>query len=266
MENVVSRDLAPLALIDTQPINIATQTDVLGRISARMKAGLGFTLFTLNMDHLVKRRGDEKFRAAYDRATFVTADGAPIVALARRQGAKLERTTGADMVWPVCELAARDGIPVYFFGSSKESLDAASVELKAKYPSLDIRGMESPPMGFDPSSKEADAYGQRIVASGAKLCFVLLGAPKQELFSDRMWMRYPRLGFLCVGAAVDFISGQQKRAPVLMQKLNLEWAWRLMTNPGRLAMRYAKCAALLTDLAMPKLRAPRIGSTTLQGS
>ena len=97
MENVISRELAPLALIDSQPINIATQTEVLGKISARLKAGLGFTLFTLNMDHLVKRRSDDKFRTAYERATFVTADGAPVVALARRQGAKLERTTGADL-------------------------------------------------------------------------------------------------------------------------------------------------------------------------
>ena len=264
MDTVLTRDLIPLVLIDKQPINVATQTEVLGKISARLKAGLGFTLFTLNMDHLVKRRSDDQFRAAYQRATFVTADGAPVVALARREGARLERTTGADMLLPVCEAAARDGVPVYFFGSTIESLEAASRELKVRFPTLDIRGLESPPMGFDPCSKEADDYGQRILASGARLCFVLLGAPKQELFSDRMWSRYPRLGFLCVGAAVDFISGQQKRAPVLFQKLNLEWAWRLFTNPGRLAMRYAKCAALLADLAIPRLGQPRFGSATLQ--
>ena len=208
---------------------------------------------------------DEAFRAAYRRATFITADGAPVVALARRQGASLERTTGADLLLPICEAAERDGVPVYFFGSTRESLETATAELRRRFPALDIRGLEAPPMGFDPASKAADDYGQKIVASGARLCFVLLGAPKQEMFADRMWQRYPRLGFLCFGAALDFISGQQKRAPVLMQKLNLEWAWRLFTNPGRLAMRYAKCALLLTDLALPRGRPGKLGAN-LQGS
>ncbi len=257
MENVVPRDIQPIAHIDEQPINIATQVEILDKIVARLKAGLGFTLFTLNMDHLVKRRDDVKFRAAYSRATFVSADGAPIVALARRQGAKLERTTGADLLLPMCGKAAQEGIPVFFFGSSSASLGKAAIELKKLYPTLDIRGLESPRMGFDPFSAEADTFRQRIVASGAKLCFVLLGAPKQELFSDRMASRYPGLGFLCVGAALDFVAGDQKRAPLLVQKMNLEWAWRLATNPRRLAIRYARCAALLADLALLKPRGAR---------
>jgi exopolysaccharide biosynthesis WecB/TagA/CpsF family protein len=265
MDSVVSADPAPLALIDAQPVNIASEAELLARISARLKQGLGFTLFTLNLDHLVKRRNDPRFCAAYGRATFVTADGAPVVALARRQGAALERTTGADLVLPLCAAAARDGVPVFFFGSSRASLDKAAAELKRRFPALDLRGLEAPPMGFDPFAPAADAFGARIAGSGARLCFVLLGAPKQEFFADRMAARYPGLGFLCVGAALDFISGAQKRAPLLVRRLNLEWAWRMCSNPARLASRYARCAVLLANLVLLRRGAPA-GAPNLQRS
>jgi UDP-N-acetyl-D-mannosaminuronic acid transferase (WecB/TagA/CpsF family) len=69
---------ATLAHIDGQPVNLATQADTLAAMAAAAQAGRGFTLFTLNLDHLVKRRADPTFRAAYSRATFITADGAPV--------------------------------------------------------------------------------------------------------------------------------------------------------------------------------------------
>ncbi|MDP8915725.1 MAG: hypothetical protein M3M95_00700, partial [Pseudomonadota bacterium] len=87
--------LAPptLAVVDGQPINLATQPDAVARVIRRAKTGLGFTLFTLNLDHLVKLRSDPRFQTAYARADFVSADGGPVVKLARRQGARLDRTT-----------------------------------------------------------------------------------------------------------------------------------------------------------------------------
>ncbi|MBV9637843.1 MAG: hypothetical protein JOZ40_24710, partial [Methylobacteriaceae bacterium] len=83
----------PIATVDGQPINLATVDDAVARVVAAAKQAQDFTLFTFNLDHVVKRRRDEDFRSAYRRATFVTADGAPIVRLARRQGARLDRTT-----------------------------------------------------------------------------------------------------------------------------------------------------------------------------
>src|ERR1700722_12309323 len=119
---IVSRLDGTVTTIDGQAINIATQTELIDKIVDRAKSRRGFTLFTMNLDHLVKRRADAAFRSAYKRATFVTADGAPIVALARRAHARLERTTGADLVLPLCAAAARQGFPVYFYGSTRESL------------------------------------------------------------------------------------------------------------------------------------------------
>lgn len=238
----------PLAMVDGFPVNLATMSDAVTKVIRRVKTGLGFTLFTLNLDHLVKLRADPRFRDAYGRADFVSADGGPIVKLARKQGADLVRTTGADLVLPLCAAAEAEGVPVFLFGSSEQSLDGACRRLKAQFPRLDVRGCESPPQGFDPASPAADAAGKRIAASGARLCFVALGAPKQELFADRMAGRTDGVGWICVGAALDFLTGRQRRAPLAVQRLGLEWAYRCACSPRRLGMRYLRCALLYARL------------------
>ena len=250
MTSASARTTQPLASIDGQTIHVASMRELVDRTVARCKAGLGFTLYTLNMDHLVKRRIDPAFRDAYTRATFVTADGAPLVWLARRQGVRLERATGADLLEPLCKAAAEAGIPVAFFGSSPDSLRLAARILRLQFPALDICHIEAPRQGFDPKSREAEAAMARIAASGARFCFVALGAPKQELFSDHMAAKFPHVGFFGIGAAVDFVSGAQTRAPVFFQDKGLEWLWRLGQNPGRLAARYLRCAGVLADLAL----------------
>lgn len=243
---------APLAIVDGQNINLATYDDLISQVRQRALDKSGFSVFTLNLDHLVKRRASPAFRAAYSRATFVTADGAPVVALARRQGATLSRTTGADMIEPLCAMAAREELPIFFFGSSKAVLEQARSELTRRYPDLVVAGLEAPPFGFDPVTPEADAAADRIAASGARFCLVALGAPKQELFADRMLARHHEIGIFCIGAALDFIVGGQKRAPLSMQNLHLEWAWRMMSDPRRLVPRYLRCASLLVQLKLQR--------------
>lgn len=254
-------ELPTLATVDGQAINLATLDAAVRAVAEKAEEGRGFTLFTFNLDHAVKRRRDQRFRDAYARATFVSADGAPIVAMARRRGAKLDLATGADIVVPLCAEAARRKIPVYFFGSTKASLQQARHELEARFPGLVICGAESPAFGFDPSSAAADAAGAQIARSGARICFVALGAPKQELFSDRMLRSDHEIGFVCVGAALDFISGAQRRAPEIFRRSRLEWLWRFAGDPRRLALRYGRCIGLLADLAFlePLRRRTRAG-------
>jgi exopolysaccharide biosynthesis WecB/TagA/CpsF family protein len=242
----------PLAFVDGQAVNMPSMAHVVRDAVRRVQSGRGFTLFTLNLDHLVKRREHAGFRAAYARADFVTADGAPVVAMARRQGASLERTAGADLVLPLCEAAAAAKVPVYLFGATEHSLRTATARLKMAIPDLDVRGTESPE-NFDPQSDEALEAGARIAASGAKICFVAMGAPKQELFADRMAGLHDGVGYVCIGAALDFIAGEQQRAPVLFQRTGLEWAYRLLTHPRRLGLRYARCALLYARLRLTGL-------------
>jgi len=213
--------------------------------------GIGFTFFTLNLDHLCKRRQLDSFRGCYDRATMISADGAPIVWLARSVRAPISRTTGADLVRPMVAAAARHGISVFFFGTSNEVLTTAIARLKDEFPSLIVAGYEAPPMGFDPFSTAACEAADRIAASGAGLCFVALGAPKQEIFADAAFERCKTVGFFAVGAALDFIAGHQTRAPEFMSRNGLEWLWRLMKNPTRLFQRYFDSALMLMWLSLP---------------
>ena len=242
------------AIVAGQRINVLNFRNLLNSVMSRASSNIGFTLATLNLDHLVKLRDDEAFRSAYKRMTLVSADGAPVVKLGRRKTPGLERVAGADIIGPICKASAQEGVRVFFFGSSPERLKAASQILQAENPGLIICGLEAPPQGFDVSSQAALECGARIAASGAQLCFICLGAPKQELYADRLASLHPNIGFLCVGAALDFIAGNPKRAPLFLQQWGLEWTWRLLKEPRRLGWRYAQCAALFMQLSLIEQR------------
>jgi exopolysaccharide biosynthesis WecB/TagA/CpsF family protein len=245
-----------LAVIDGQPINIATMSAAIAAPIALARAGQGFCFFTLNLDHMVKRRDDPAFLAAYAKADLVSADGAPVAWLARKQREGIVRTTGADLVEPLAIEAAKQGIKIAFFGTTDAVLEAANAHLRSIAPGLEIAHCESPPLGFDPTSAAAEAACARIAASGAQIVFVALGAPKQELFAAHMREKFPGLGFVCIGAALDFFAGAQVRAPEAFQKLGLEWFWRLASNPRRMAKRYALCAAVFASVLIGR-DAPR---------
>ncbi len=243
----ISDDRAPepIAVIDTARVNISRQSELIHLITFDALTGRGGTVFTLNLDHLVKLERDPAFQAAYSQATYVSADGAPVVAMARRQGANLVRVTGADLVRPLSGAAALARIPIFLFGTTQETLATTETLLRREFPRLIIAGYESPPFGFSPFGIEARAAAERIASSGARICFVALGAPKQEVFAEfaRRWA--PSVTFVCIGAALDFIGGSQHRAPQPLQAMGLEWLWRLMHDPRRLTKRYALSALYL---------------------
>ena len=120
------RVMFPSLMSMGMPSIFVTLDDAVACVRARLRARRGFNFATLNLDHLVKLRVDSAFRAAYERMNFVSADGAPVAALARQQTPSVRRATGADLLVPLCRMAARDKIPVALFGSTPESLEAAA--------------------------------------------------------------------------------------------------------------------------------------------
>jgi exopolysaccharide biosynthesis WecB/TagA/CpsF family protein len=253
MQNSSSKDSRnpPLAKVDGWSITSPTLPAAIAEIAQQAADGRSFTVFTLNLDHIVKLRRDPAFRAAYETASLVTADGAPVAWLSRRQSPAICRTTGADLLLPLIGEAAARQIPIYLFGASGSALAKASRAFADRTNGLiDIAGTDAPSAGFDPAGREADAAIARIAASGARLAFIALGAPKQEIFAARAKAQGVACGFICVGAAIDFIAGEQVRAPEFMQRTGTEWLWRLATNPRRLALRYASCAVIFADLAL----------------
>ena len=234
--------------VDGITINIPSLPEAVSSIVDAAQHGDNFSVCTLNLDHVVQLQQKPEFRAAYRRARFVTADGFPIVMLSRLVGTPLSRTTGADLVEPVCQDARKKGLSFFLLGSSNNTLALTARRLIAKYKGLQIAGCYSPQQDFDPHSTEADYAIEIIRASGAKLCFVALGAPRQEVFAARCLDELQGTGMLCIGAALDFIAGTQTRAPSVAQKVGLEWAWRMLHNPRRLGPRYARCMAVVPRL------------------
>ena len=228
----------------------ATRAGLLADLRARFMAHQGFALATLNLDHLVKLGRDAGFRAAYLAQTHVVADGNPVVWLHRLAGRRVELIPGSDLIAPLCALAAETGTPLALFGSAQEVLDHAARALAADHPGLQVLAAIAPPQGFDPMGPGGEEAIAALGASGARLCLLALGAPKQELFAARAHGALPQMGFVSIGAGLDFIAGHQKRAPAWMRALALEWVWRMASNPRRLARRYLDCALILPGLAL----------------
>lgn len=242
-------------------VNVPDQAGLLADLETRLTGGQGFSIATLNLDHAVKLARDPAFRAAYAAHSHVTADGNPVVWLSRLAGrGDVALVPGSELIAPVAALAARLGLPVGLFGATDASLGAAAAALEAAHPGLRVAFCEAPPMGFDPDGAGADAAIDAIGASGARVVFLALGAPKQERFAARAAARLGDTGFLSIGAGLDFISGAQVRAPAWVRALAAEWLWRLARSPARLAGRYGACI-----LALPRLTRAALATRRRRG-
>ena len=226
-------------------VNIPNQTALLDVVAQRLAAHQGFALATINLDHLVKLSRSDSFRAAYAAQDFVVADGNPIVWLSRLAAKPVELVPGSDMVLPLARLAAKAGVGVGMVGSTDAALEAAAAHLMREVPGLIVTMRHAPPMGFDPASADAASIFAELTARNVGLCFVALGAPKQEAFAARGRSLAPQIGFASIGAGLDFLAGNQTRAPKWVRAIAMEWAWRALSSPRRLIPRYAACAAIL---------------------
>lgn len=229
----------------TITVNLPDSSALLAAVQEKFRARAGFALATINLDHLVKLRASATFRTAYAAQTMMVADGNPIVWLSRLARRPVALVPGSDMVLPLARLAAAEGVPVALVGSSDASLAAAAAHLTQAIPGLTITLQIAPPYGFDPTAPAADAILTQLQAARIGLCFIALGAPKQELFAARGRALAPDVGFASVGAGIDFLGEAQVRAPAWVRAIAMEWLWRALSSPRRMIPRYAACAAIL---------------------
>ena len=166
--------------VDGITINIHTMADAVASIVAAAQHNESFHVCTLNLDHVRHLNANGDFRESYRRARFVTADGFPIVVLGRLARAPIQRTTGADLIEPVCEAAARNDLPIFLLGSDPPTLAECEKRLCARYEGLKVAGSFSPGRGFEANSAEADESIERVRASGAKLCFLARSARRSR--------------------------------------------------------------------------------------
>jgi N-acetylglucosaminyldiphosphoundecaprenol N-acetyl-beta-D-mannosaminyltransferase len=181
---------------------------------------------------------DRAHRYRLNTFDLVTPDGQPVRwGLNLLYGTKLDdRVYGPTMTLKVCKEAALQGIPVYFYGSSDLVLDRLCTRLPQLCPGLKIAGVQ--PSEFRHLSEEEQQFAaDRIRSSGAKILFVGLGCPRQEVFTYEM-SKHLSMPMLAVGAAFDYHAGLLQEPPAMVQRYGLQWLYRLIQEPGRLWRRY----------------------------
>lgn len=187
------------------------------------------------------------FMRTLNGADLATSDGVPLVWCLKLLGASsAKRVYGPDLMLHVCSEAAKAELPIALFGGNPDTLNALSKFLDQSFPGIQIVCKIAPP--YRPLTPEEDeAFVNEIKSSGARILFVGLGCPKQE-----EWMRAHKdvvsAVMLGVGAAFDFHAGRVRQAPHWMQKIGMEWFFRLLMEPRRLWKRYASTVPLFIVL------------------
>jgi len=195
------------------------------------------TLSASSVNNVIEAYDDVAFKAAMNRMDLVTPDGMPLVWGLKLLGVPhASRTYGPTLTQALFGRAEREGVPIGLYGGHPDVLRELLDIIAQRWPRLEVVYRCSPPFRALSEAEEAGIV-REINASGARMVFVGLGAPKQDFWMDRQRgkIHAPMLG---VGAAFDFIAGRKKQAPAALQKLGLEWLFRLVTEPQRLWRRY----------------------------
>jgi len=202
-------------------------------------------VIAVNPEKVIAAQSSPRLIEALQSAGLLIPDGIGIVFAARLlHGITIRRVPGSELMPALCGYAARMQIPVFLFGATADVNELAADELRRRYPDIDIAGAEHGYVGDEEMPNVVD----RINASGAKILFVALGSPRQE---DWMLQHLPKLNVrVCqgVGGTFDVLAGKVMRAPPVFLKLNLEWLYRLLSNPTRLSRQTALPRFLLQTI------------------
>jgi len=190
-----------------------------------------------NVHMLMEAYDSSYFRKIVNDADLVTPDGMPLVWMMRLKGQRDQsRVYGPTLMLHILERAARENIPVGFYGSQPEVLESLIKRMQACYAGLNVAYSFSPP--FHALSPEENlVMVEQVNRSGCRILFVGLGCPKQEYWMAEHHGKINAV-MVGVGAAFDFHSGLKPQAPVWMQAIGLEWLFRLFNEPRRLWRRY----------------------------
>jgi N-acetylglucosaminyldiphosphoundecaprenol N-acetyl-beta-D-mannosaminyltransferase len=230
------------------PLAPLTRPQAVDAVVALVEAGLPSYFITANTHYAMLTHEVPALGPINERAAFVLADGAPLVWASRWRGTPLpERVAGSDLIFDLCGRAADLGLRIFLLGGPEGVAARAAVALAGRYPGLQVVGSECPP--FRPlSDEEHAALLGRIREARPDILFVAFGQPKGEAWIAR---NSEALGVpVCVqvGASLDFVAGRVRRAPRLLQRLGLEWAYRMWLEPVRLTPRYARNARFLLGM------------------
>lgn len=218
-------------------INVTNMEDTIAYLTGNLEQLKGDYICVSNVHTTVMAYRDKAYRRVQNSAAMALPDGQPLSIVSRKRGfSEARRVPGPDLMPAILDQSQKTGYRHYFYGSTEATLEALRTALLRRYPKLQIAGMYSPPFR-ELTQAEDEEVVRRINDSGADFVWVALGAPKQEwwMYEHRHRIKALMLG---VGAAFDFTAGTVKRAPMWMQKLCLEWVFRILRDPRRMLPRY----------------------------
>jgi N-acetylglucosaminyldiphosphoundecaprenol N-acetyl-beta-D-mannosaminyltransferase len=216
-----------------------TQDQVVAWIAERARSGAPSHVVTANLDFAFRSWRDPEIHRIHFEADLVLADGMPLVWFSRLFGPPLgERVTGSDLVPRLAEAARDHGLSLFALGSAPGVAERALKVLQERYPGLRVAGWYSPPVS-PLLQMDHESIVRRIRDARPDILLVAFGMPKQE-----KWIRLHRADWdvpvaIGVGGSLDFLAGAQTRAPRWVQRVGLEWVWRMALHPRRLIGRYA---------------------------
>ena len=239
------------------PLDAATMDDAVKLVDEAVASRRPTLNASLNAAKLVRMQTDSELRESIELCDLVTADGVPVVWAARALGQPVPgRVNGTDLMEVLLAHAAERGYSVYLFGSEPGILSRARAEIERRHPAIRIAGTQH---GFFEPSEE-DAVVQRIAAARPDILFVALGTPQKELFQAR---HRDELGVpftMGVGGSFEVIAGVRRRAPRWAQRVGLEWAFRMVQEPRRLAGRYVVGNTQFVFLVGREVQRTRLGA------
>ena len=236
-ERKVDKSLIPICNILGVNIAAINMEWLLKYIDQNLDDIKGDYICVSNVHTTVTSYEDDSYRDIQNGGLMAIPDGGPLSSVGQKRGYKeMQRTTGPSLMGEIFKISVEKGYRHYFYGSKEETLDLLQKKLEEHYPGIQIAGMYSPP--FRPMTEEEDKVAvDRINESNADFVWIGLGAPKQEKWMAAHQGRVNGL-MIGVGAGFDYYAENIKRAPMWMQKCNLEWVYRLMQDPKRLFKRY----------------------------
>jgi len=239
--------------IDFDPFD---QSTLIAELMKRAREGRPGYVVTANLQHACRIRHDVKLRLALADATAITVpDGRPLLWMARLRGITLRHVTGADLVIPLCRVAAREQLSVFLFGTTFETLAECGRRLSSSIEGLQIAGIYSPPFGFERDADECALAADIIRAAAPDIVILALSTGKQEIWAQK-YATQLKVQAMCLGATLDFLAGAQRRAPPVFRRVGCEWLWRMLTEPRRLGIRYLTILCWLPFLVTRELVAP----------
>ncbi|GAB4335164.1 MAG: exopolysaccharide biosynthesis glycosyltransferase VpsK [Calditrichia bacterium] len=201
----------------------------------------------LNAAKIVQAVGSPSLRETINSCGLINADGQAVVWAARLLGIPLkERVAGVDLMYEIMKYAPQKGWRIFFLGAKEEVVQAVVHRAKKEFPGINIAGFRN---GYFTDDEEA-VLVEQIASSKPDILFVGISSPKKEIFLNKYLDKLNVPFCMGVGGSFDVFAGIVKRAPKILQKMGMEWFYRVIQEPRRMWKRYAKTNPIFIYLVL----------------